>query len=59
MSVGVKVTLMTQAAPGASVAAHVLLAAKSPLAVMLAIASGVDVGFVNVTSCAALAVAMI
>jgi hypothetical protein len=49
-AVGVNVTLIMQAAPGAMAAGHVLLAEKSPLAVITGVAIGAGVPFVKVTT---------
>src|SRR5205807_9768248 len=55
-TVGVKVMLMAQLAPGANVAAQVVVRAKSPVAAMLAMLNGAVPVLARVTVCAALAV---
>jgi hypothetical protein len=57
--VGLKVTLMPQLAPAATEAPHVLVSAKSPLAVMLVIVNAALPVLVSVTVCAALVVPMV
>ena len=56
VAVGVKVTLIEQFAPAASVAPHVFVSAKSPLLVMLEIAMASLPVFESVILCAALVV---
>src|SRR5712671_1985304 len=53
-NVGAKVTLIVHVSPAPSEAPQVLVSVKSPLAVMLAMFSGVFLSLVKVVICAAL-----
>src|SRR5437773_9334469 len=55
-AVGVKVTLIVQLDPAATLVPQVLVSPKSPVTVMPEMASGSDPEFVRVTACDALVV---